>query len=483
VFRAEPWYRAKSRTWTLDLSAAHVQHRRDANRTQIQPQEMATTHPKEFAAHACRFEIAFAAIGYFISFRSTSKARSELPGRRKLDLGPWRRHRRYQAFVDLNLTTFGKRDRRVPESGWLQEDRAKTPLDAFFVFPAKDYLDCIQTITSSAALSARFCARPDPESSKLRRGPGVSSPGFDAETSRLAYGSTSSVREEGLFLFRCRARRRFRGSHDFAYRSPRQLLTDQILNAGTQWIMVTFGASREFYAKSRPREIDHAGIIWSAVTERRHRGAQSRGAASVRVGQIKPAELAHRVALCLPAIVARGRRHALTSCARTPMALRAETVTAFCFDLSAWHAPAGRSLCPHRRCRASFAGCGKACRPPCSNPATPRDGPMILAGTPGIGLCHRVDGIEVYHDPPEAAQARWARTPIAAQLLKAADAPTKNPRTGARSGWLDSLRAFLSGASGQDTWAIHGRSSRPAYGFSTASLAARLAGRHATKER
>src|SRR5258708_37754490 len=106
-----------------------------------------------------------------------------------------------------------------------------------------------------------------------------------------------------------------------------KLLTDQLLNAGSQWSMGTFGGIAEFYRNvGEPVKLTTQESAVAAVTERGGIAVRNpEGLLLFASESITRLNWSHRVPLCLPGDgCALNRRHALTGLGTYADAIRTE---------------------------------------------------------------------------------------------------------------------------------------------------------------
>jgi hypothetical protein len=179
-----------------------------------------------------------------------------------------------------------------------------------------------------------------------------------------------------------------------------KLLTDQILDAGTQWSMGTFGGIAEFSRDpGEPVKLTTSDQVVAAVT--------GRGGIAVRHPEglllfasegITRLNWSHRVALCLPiGGCAMNRRHALTELGPDADALRAEDRDGVLFDLGLDALQA--DLCVRIADARPVAGLREHAGRSVFEPGNPAMG-MILAASPHRVFISRVGRVEVYQPIP-----------------------------------------------------------------------------------
>ena len=181
-----------------------------------------------------------------------------------------------------------------------------------------------------------------------------------------------------------------------------KLLTDQILNAGTQWSMGTFGGIAEFSRNvGEPVKLTTQESAVAAVTERGGIAVcNPEGLLLFASESITRLNWSHRVALCLPGDgCAMNRRHALTELGPDADALRTEDRDGVLFDLGLDALQA--DLCVRIAEAALVARLREHAGRPVFEPGNPAMG-MILAASPHRVFVSRVGRVEVYQPIPEA---------------------------------------------------------------------------------
>lgn len=227
------------------------------------------------------------------------------------------------------------------------------------------------------------------------------------------------------------------------------LLRRGIADPDTQWSLGTFGAIAEFSRdEDEPAQVSMAAGVLSAIT--------GRGGIALRLDPyIRPfasesltrADWNQRVALCLPEdACAMNRRGVLTELGTDAEALREEDRDSILFDLGL--AALQADFCVRIDDADTAAGLRAHAGRPIFEAGNPAMG-IILHANPHRVFISRLGRIEVYQPDPAGIgkKPRWTAHPCVAKTPEQRPHPSGDR---ADSGGMDSLRASLSAASGQE---------------------------------